>query len=260
MTEQPQYDWQREDHRAFDIGETLARGFRLIMDRLADSAKLGLALVFGPGIIFNASQYLLTTDPDGLTLALILFGFVMFVVGSVIFYITLIILYVRNLWGEHVEVADAVRSGLPRFWPYIGVSILGGLGVFAGLLLLIVPGIILLCGWYVIAPVIVGERTGVSDALGRSWQLTSGFKWQIFAVLLVGLMLVLVTGGLLGGIVGAFVGLEAITKLPEAKLMDVLIFSAAESVSGVIGTIVGTAFVASAYQELLYVKREIEIS
>src|SRR3984885_6371296 len=53
------------------------------------------------------------------------------------------------------SVRDLVRSVAPVFWPLATVSILFGLGVAVGFILLIVPGLILMVMWCVVAPVTV---------------------------------------------------------------------------------------------------------
>src|ERR1051325_3440558 len=66
-----------------------------------------------------------------------------------------------------------------------GVAILTGLGVIAGLVLLIVPGIYLgvrcsISGSYALAD----GYGGVGEAIGRSWRSTRGRAWSIFVALL----------------------------------------------------------------------------
>lgn len=78
------------------------------------------------------------------------------------------------------SVGDLMRSVLPVLGPLIGAGILAGLGIGAGFVLLIVPGLILLTMWAVIAPAIVVERRGVFDAFGRSRQLVKGQGWPVF--------------------------------------------------------------------------------
>jgi hypothetical protein len=65
------------------------------------------------------------------------------------------------------------------------MAILSGLGILAGLILLIVPGVILYVMWSVAAPALVEERLGPVEALGRSRELTRGARWKVFGLLLV---------------------------------------------------------------------------
>lgn len=62
------------------------------------------------------------------------------------------------------------------------VSILAALSVFAGLLLLIIPGLVLVTWWVVLSPVVVIERPGVIAAFRRSRALVLGRGWPVFGI------------------------------------------------------------------------------
>jgi len=79
----------------------------------------------------------------------------------------------------------AERGGRARFWALLGLSILSGLGVLLGLVLLVLPGLYLLVRWTVAVPVLVAERTGVTEALTRSGEEIEGRFWPVLAVCLV---------------------------------------------------------------------------
>jgi len=74
-------------------------------------------------------------------------------------------------------------------WPYIlpvaAASILAGIAITIGLILIIVPGLILITIWAVIIPVIVLERSGAIASFGRSQQLVRGNGWPVFGTLVV---------------------------------------------------------------------------
>jgi hypothetical protein len=78
-------------------------------------------------------------------------------------------------------VGELFGSESPVLLPLIAVSILAGLGIGIGFLLLIVPGLILLTIWSVAAPVLVIERPGVLRAFGRSRELVRGYGWPVSA-------------------------------------------------------------------------------
>ena len=69
------------------------------------------------------------------------------------------------------SIIDLLRSVEPVLLALLGVSILFGVGVGIGFVLLIIPGLILLVMWSVVAPVTVLERPGVFAAFGRSREL-----------------------------------------------------------------------------------------
>jgi hypothetical protein len=81
------------------------------------------------------------------------------------------------------SVRQLLRSVEPVFWPLVGVSILFGIGVAIGFVLIIVPGLILIVLWSVVAPVTVLERPGVFAAFRRSREIVRGNGWNVFGVI-----------------------------------------------------------------------------
>ena len=82
-----------------------------------------------------------------------------------------------------LSVTALLRSVEPVFWPLLAVSLLVGIGVAIGFVLLIVPGLVLMVMWSVVAPVTVLERPGVFAAFGRSRELIRGNGWNVFGVI-----------------------------------------------------------------------------
>lgn len=62
----------------------------------------------------------------------------------------------------------------------IGASILAGIGVTIGFILLIIPGFVLLTYWWLIVPCIVLGRSGVFPSFGNSWRTVRGCAWRVF--------------------------------------------------------------------------------
>ena len=52
------------------------------------------------------------------------------------------------------------------------ISIVSTIAVLAGLVLLVVPGLVLLVRWSLAYPVMLAEDQGIVDSLRRSWELT----------------------------------------------------------------------------------------
>jgi hypothetical protein len=95
------------------------------------------------------------------------------------------------------SIGDLFSAAAPAIMPLIGFSILAGIGVALGLVLLIVPGLVLLTFWSVGAPAIVAERVGVFEAFGRSWNLVKGNAWSVFGALVVVTLIWLAIGFIL---------------------------------------------------------------
>jgi hypothetical protein len=88
---------------------------------------------------------------------------------------------VRHLSGERVAVAEMIRVGLRRGLPVVAVGLLLWLGIVLGMVLLFVPGLMLLVASCVAIPAAVVERPGTLGAIRRSFALTRGYRWGLFA-------------------------------------------------------------------------------
>ncbi len=90
-----------------------------------------------------------------------------------------------------VSVGDAVSHGLTRLPVLILAAILVGLLTMVGLVLLIIPGLIVMCILAVTIQACVVEQLGPVESMQRSAELTKGYRWTIFGlVLIVGLVIV----------------------------------------------------------------------
>jgi Uncharacterised protein family (UPF0259) len=105
---------------------------------------------------------------------------------------------VQELRGRAFSVGDSIQIALNRVLPMLGVALCSTIAIAFGIVLLLVPGIILGCMFFVSTPACVAERTGVFESMSRSSFLTKGYRWQVLGTIL----LLLVAGFVLGAIVG----------------------------------------------------------
>jgi len=84
-----------------------------------------------------------------------------------------------------MTIGSTVNAAMPYLGNVAIASILAGIAITIGLILIIVPGLYLITIWAVIIPVIVIERSGALDAFGRSQQLVRGHGWHVFGTLVV---------------------------------------------------------------------------
>ena len=98
------------------------------------------------------------------------------------------------------SIGDLIDATWPIVLPLIGAGLLSGLGIGIGMIFFLVPGLILLTIWAVIAPVIVVERSGAIAAFGRSREIVRGNGWRVFGVIFSVFLIVAVVGGVLSAI------------------------------------------------------------
>ena len=157
----------------------------------------------------------------------------------------------QQLRGAPRPWGDNLVHALMRFFPLLGVYVLSVLGVLAGCILLVIPGIMLWVRWVISSPVCVIERIGPIASLKRSAQLTDGNRWPLFGlyVFLVALGLVpQLVSSLLTLIGGRVVGLFASLVLQGAIIgyaycLSVTVYEELRSVKEGIGNpAVGAVF------------------
>ena len=102
-----------------------------------------------------------------------------------------------------MSIGDTVRAAVPFLGPVALASILAGIAITIGLLLVIVPGLYLITIWAVIVPVIVLERSGALASFGRSRRIVRGNGWHVFGTLVLVYIIMLAVGIILGLIFSA---------------------------------------------------------
>ncbi len=97
-----------------------------------------------------------------------------------------------------LTVSETLSRGMSRLASVAGASILAGLAIGIGLLLLIVPGLVLITWWAVIIPVIVLEHVGTFASFSRSRELVRGYDWQVFGVIVLQFLILIAFSIVLG--------------------------------------------------------------
>lgn len=178
-----------------------------IIARALELFREHFAVLFPVALIFSLIQAMATfalRDTDAAILASALS-----LVTST-FFQGVVVTFVRDVEdgagrGEEPSVGALLQSVAPVVGALILASLLMGMGIVLGLILLVVPGLFLLTIWAVVAPVVVLERPGVIASFSRSRVLVRGFGWPVFSTLLL-LFLLLFAAALIGAIVATGVG------------------------------------------------------
>lgn len=183
-----------DSSETFQMGRVIGRTFGVISRNLvvflAVSALLMVPMVLITGAFSQQSAALQSNDPAVIAQNIGgIFGVLMatLLVQTVLYYMLQACLAhatIADLRGEKPQVVPTLLAGLQIVLPVTIISVLALLGVMAGFLLLIIPGIILLLWWSIISPVRVVENTGIAETFGRSRALTRGYRWHILGLLL----------------------------------------------------------------------------
>jgi hypothetical protein len=182
------------------VGEILDVAFGIYRKHLATLITIAVLLTGLPLVLFGAGAATLMPSMMGNIL-----GILLLVVAFIIGYVILtqlamgasVLVIAEGYLGRTLGASDAVRRTLSRLGLLITSGLLVGLVVGLGTLMILVPGIILLCGLIITTQVVMLESTdNATAAMGRAWSLSKGFRWRMFLLLLVGVVLsvVVVTG------------------------------------------------------------------
>ena len=100
----------------------------------------------------------------------------------------IVVSVIAHYWMLAGMTRNTISPGFDRIWAFIGISILYGLGIIFGFILLIVPGIILMVRWVAVLPSVIDRDKDAMSAFGDSFDMTNGHSWSIFGA---GLILVI---------------------------------------------------------------------
>ena len=133
--------------------------------------------------------------------------------------------------GDPVDPEESYRFGFKRLGSVFLVSLLVGLAVAGGFILLVIPGIIFLVLFSVSVPVLIVENRRGRAAMSRSWNLAKGHFWHALGVILVAAIITGVISGIIGSIGGSawvvrwiFTAIAQILTAPFSALVSVLLY------------------------------------
>ena len=177
-----------------------------VVSRIWDIYRDQFAVLFGTALILFALEFVVLLLVPGASIALAILFFALGVL-----YQGMVVELVQDIQDGRRDhsIGALISSVEPVFWPLVTVSILFGLALAIGFILLIIPGLILMVIWSVVAPVTVLERPGPFAAFGRSRELVRGNGWQVFGVIVlvfVAVVVISVAAGLIASSLGSLGG------------------------------------------------------
>lgn len=228
----------------FDLGRVIQRTFGAIKQNAAVFFGAAALLVGAPSILSAFGQSAMLNEDFGPGVLMMMVGVVLNFVGLYLLQGMVVKAAVNGFNGKTTAFGDAFNVGVQNFLPLLGLAIVASIGMMLGFLLLIVPGIILSVMWSVGAPSVVVEKRGVFASLQRSRELTKGYRWQVFGLLVIYVILSWIIGAAIGGLSLATGGtLTGGTPNLAVNLIT-------EPVVNILSGVVASAGVAALYHEL----------
>ncbi len=175
-----------------DIGAVIRRVFDIYVQQAAVLMPAAAVVFVFTGIVTG----LLVVASSGLAVVAV----AIYLVAATLFTGMVVRLVADVQDGRRDATAGKLlRAAAPVLGQLILVGVVAAIGIMAGFILLVIPGLILLTLWSVAAPVVVIENPGVFPALRRSRLLVRGNGLQVFAVI----MILVVVVGAAGNIIDA---------------------------------------------------------
>lgn len=206
------------------VGEIIGETFAIYRDNLLALVGSALVVFLVVGLVSG-----LLSDAGGFILSLL--AVIVRLAGQALYtgFVVRLVEDVRD-GRRDFSVGELFSSAAPAIGALILMSLLWGLGVGIGFILLIIPGLFLITIWSVTAPAIVIEGVGPLESFGRSRELVRGEGWSVFATVVVVWLIAVVLAAILGAI-GAAIGAGAfVVGIIVASAVTAPIYSLAVSV------------------------------
>ncbi|MEM7120746.1 MAG: hypothetical protein AAF563_05680 [Pseudomonadota bacterium] len=201
----------------FQIGSVIGRGISVFFRNIVAFVLVTIVIFIVP-IVLTVFVFGAIGSGLGGILTMLLWFIAYFWLSAALVYGV-----VSDLRGNRASVGQILSGALSVLIPVFFVSIVVGLLVAVGTLALIIPGIILYVMFWVAVPAAVVERTGIGDSMRRSLELTKGYRWQIFFVMVIWVVISFIVQLIVGFIVGVPLGatsdMTAAAHIPVAGLL-----------------------------------------
>lgn len=209
--------------RPLSLGEVLDVAFSLYRQHFVTLLLIALATHAIPMVLSIYTA--MSNDGGSLIMSLVTLGLTT-VLGAIGVAVTTFVVS-DSYMGRQITTSDAFHRAIPYIGNLILIAVLTTLAVGLGFLLLVVPGVILLCGLGLSTQALVLENVSTATgAMSRSWQLTRGYRGKIFGALFVAGLLVAIPQMALGSlaVVSQSMPLALILAFVLPALLQILIY------------------------------------
>ncbi|MEZ6116832.1 MAG: hypothetical protein R3C28_09700 [Pirellulaceae bacterium] len=170
------------EHRIIDVGEVMSAAWDIFKANMG-TLVIATLIIFGVSIAFSVVQQIFMAvagqaagDNEAAAITIVAvsgLGSILSGVVQAFLGIGLIRMFLAAARGQTPEIG-MLFSGGDVFIPYLLASILYGIIVGIGFLLLIIPGIILVCGLWPYPYFVVDRKEGITESLSSAWKYTKG--------------------------------------------------------------------------------------
>lgn len=232
------------ENRNLDIGYVFEKTFSIVGQRISELAILSLVLVGIPNIIlsFISAQMLERAVSSGNSFAMFSPSYLImnFLIGLLPILLQAAVIHttVEAMASRTSDFGSSLSVALRSFLPLLILSIILSIAYTIGLMLLVVPGLILMTLWVVAVPCLVVEKTGIFGSLGRSFDLTEGQRWRIFALMVIAFIAMIIAGLIVGMLsFGAMAGTQSYENFATFSLWSALLNAVLAMAAGVVGAV-----------------------
>ena len=173
-----QKDGPVTDTDQYKVGTVIRRAFKTLADHPRKFLLPALIVYVPVGLLMA-----IDTERGELT-ALSGIAFIASFLASIGFYAYFSVVASQLSSGNDVDDARAFEKTIKKIGQIIVVSIVSGIAIAFGAVLLIAPGLWLATIWFVFIPVLMLEDARFFDSLTRSRDLVQGSGWSVLLTLL----------------------------------------------------------------------------
>ena len=184
--------------RPHSVGDIIDASFTVYRKRFGPMIAVALMLVFIPFVVGVIGGCTITDLQTSCDTAIGWIGQIASQIGTVIAAAAATLVAAEAYAGTSADWRPSAAAGLRRIVPIVVATVVVAVAVAIGFVLVLVPGIFLALSFAVFTPVLMIERVGPMESLGRSWRLVTGERWRLLGAGLSMIIISVIVLGIIG--------------------------------------------------------------
>ena len=184
--------------RPHSVGDIIDASFTVYRKRFGPMIAVALMLVFIPFVVGVIGGCTITELQTSCDTAIGWIGQIASQIGTVIAAAAATLVAAEAYAGTSADWRPSAVAGLRRIIPIVVATVVVAVAVAIGFVLVLVPGIFLAVSFAVFTPVLMIERVGPMESLGRSWHLVIGERWRLLGAGLSMIIISVIMFGIIG--------------------------------------------------------------